>query len=167
MRSHIYAFVAASIASGCVASSSDDVTATEQNATDPAQRVYNIVRAVLPAGDHDGVAGDECVALLDPEHRLRTVILVEEVAPGATCQLASYAAGDAVSFTWGDTTAYTDDAGRLALRAAVGDGDGAVHRLAGVTTSEAAALADLRAFLTGSDAAHASALQTFTAIRVH
>lgn len=130
-------------------------------------RVYNIVEAVLPAGNHDGIAGDECVALLDPEHRLRKIILVEPAGPGGACALGAYAAGDAVSFTWGDTAAYSSSAGVATLRAALDDDNGAVHRLVGVTTSEAAALASLQAFLALPDAQQVTQLKTFTAKRVH
>jgi hypothetical protein len=122
---------------------------------------------VLPAGDHDGIAGDECVALLDPEHRLRKIILVEPAGPDGACALAAYAPGDAVSFTWGDTAAYSDAAGVASLRAALDDGDGAVHRLTGATTSEAAALASLHAFLALPDAQQASQLTALPAKRVH
>lgn len=134
----------------------------EQGATDPNQRVYNIVETVLPAADHDGVPGTECVALLNPEHRLRSVILVD-----ASCAIAAYAPGDAVSFTWGDTGAYTDDAGRLAVRAAVGDDDGAVHRLTGAISSEAVAQADLEAFLGLPDATQGTQLLALEGKRVH
>jgi hypothetical protein len=151
---------------GC-ATSMDDVEAQEQEATEAATRVYNIVDVVLPAGNHDGTPGDECVALLNPEHRLRSVILVEAVAPGATCALAAYTAGDAVSFTWGDTSAYTDNAGRPVVRAAVGDSNGAVHRLSGTTTSEAPALADLTAFLALPDAPQGTQLLAIEGKRVH
>ncbi len=143
------------------------VTSVEQAATDPATRVYNVAKVVLPAANHDGVAGDECVALLDPEHRLRTIILVEPVGPGGTCALGAYSAGAALSFTWGDTAAYSSDAGRLALRAGVGDPDGAVHRLVGALTSEAPAMAALQSFLALPDGPKDSQLQTFAATRVH
>lgn len=151
---------------GC-ATSMDDVEAQEQEATEAETRVYNIVDVVLPAGNHDGTPGDECVALLNPEHRLRAVILVESVAPGGTCALAAYAPGDAVSFTWGDTSAYSDNAGRPIVRAAVGSGDGAVHRLSGVTTSEATALANLNAFLVLPDATQGTQLLSVPGKRVH
>lgn len=139
----------------------------EQLVTDPAQRVYNIVEAVLPAGNYDGVAGNECVALLNPEHRLRKVILVQAAGPGGSCALTAYAAGNAVSFTWGDTSAYSNSGGAAAIRAALSDDDGAVHRLTGTTTSEATALAALNAFLLLSDAQQTSQLDTLTSKRVH
>jgi hypothetical protein len=151
---------------GC-ATSADETDVQEQEATDAETRVYNIVDVVLPAGNHDGAPGNECVALLNPEHRLRSVILVESVAPGATCALSAYAAGDAVSFTWGDTSAYSDNAGRPLVRAAVGDSDGAVHRLSGTATSEAPALAALTSFLALPDATQGTQLLAIEGKRVH
>jgi hypothetical protein len=161
--------VVSAVAAGCLgaAREADGLEDVEQQTTYSDMRVYNIVEAVLPAANHDGVAGDECVALLDPEHRLRKIILVEPAGAGGACALAAYAPGGAVSFTWGDTAAYSDTAGVASLRAALGDDDGAVHRLVGATTSEAAALASLQAFLTLPDAQQGSQLATFTAKRVH
>jgi hypothetical protein len=130
-------------------------------------RVHNIVEAVLPAADYDGVAGDECLAFLKPEHRLRKIILVETAGVGGSCALDTYTAGTAFSFTWGDTSAYSGASGITAIRASLSDKDGAVHRLTGAITSEATALADLRSFLALSDARQASQLVTFTANRVH
>lgn len=172
MRKHLQlsaVLVASTLAAGCLeqASEPEVLEDAEQQATDPAQRVYNIVEAVLPAANHDGVAGDECLALLDPEHRLRKIILVEPAGAGGACALDAYAPGDAVSFTWGDTAAYTSTTGRPLVRAALDDDDGAVHRLVGATTSEAAALASLQAFLTLTNNQQASQLVTFTADRVH
>ncbi|RKH34054.1 hypothetical protein D7Y13_16270 [Corallococcus praedator] len=160
---------AASLAAGCLGAETDVDTlqATEQSATDPTFRVYNIVEAVLPAANYDGVAGNECIALLNPEHRLRKIILVEPVGAGGTCALNAYTAGTAFSFTWGDSSVYQGSAGITALRAALSDTDGAVHRLTGSLTSEAATLAHLQAFLTQSDTQQASQIGTFTANRVH
>jgi hypothetical protein len=157
------------VAAGCLDATgeADGLEAAEQEASNDDFRVYNIVEAVLPAGNHDGIAGDECVALLDPEHRLRKVILVEPAGAGGACALTAYAAGGAVSFTWGDTAAYSNSAGIAALRTALDDDNGAVHRLVGATTSEAAALASLQAFLAQTDAQQASQLVTLTAKRVH
>ncbi len=140
---------------------------TAQAATDPNQRVYNVVEAVLPAGNYDGVAGDECVALLNPEHRLRKIILVQALAPGASCTLTQFPAGTAYSFTWGDTQVYQGTAGIAAIRSALNDGDGAVHRLIGSITSEAATWANLQGFLTLTDAQQASQLVLYSAVRVH
>jgi hypothetical protein len=167
------ALVVSALAAGCIHADADsavdneDLAATEQLATDPSFRVYNLVEAVLPAANYDGVAGNECLALLNPEHRLRKVILIEAADAGNTCALSAYAGGNAVSFTWGDTAAYSSSAGITAIRAALSDSNGAVHRLVGVTTSEAAALANLQQFLTLTDAQQASQLATFTAVRVH
>lgn len=154
---------------GCVdpGAPGEEPTEVEQEVTDPAQRVYNVVETFLPAGNYDGVAGNECVALLNPEHRLRKIILVESVAAGGTCAIASYPAGSAMSFTWGDTSVYQGSAGITALRAALSDTDGAVHRLIGTTTSEATAYAALQAFLALPAAQQASQVPTFTAKRVH
>ena len=160
--------LASSITAGCLGPEvdADNIQTLEQRVTDPSFRVYNIVEAVLPAGNYDGVPGDECLALLNPEHRLRKVILVETAGAGGSCALDAYAAGTAFSFTWGDTSAYSGAAGITAIRAALSDSDGAVHRLAGSLTSEAAPLANLQSFLTLGDAAQASQLVTFTADRV-
>ncbi len=162
---------AASVATGCLGPETDTDTdtlqATEQEATDPTFRVYNIVEAVLPAGNYDGVAGNECIALLNPEHRLRKIILVAPAGTGGSCALNAYIAGTALSFTWGDTSVYQGSAGITAIRAALSDNDGAVHRLTGSITSEAAALASLQAFHTLTDAQQASQINTFTANRVH
>jgi hypothetical protein len=164
--------LASSVAVGCLGAETDTDTldtlqTTAQQATDPAFRVYNIVEAVLPAANYDGVAGDECIALLNPEHRLRKIILVETAGAGGSCALNAYTAGTAFSFTWGDTSVYQDTSGITAIRAALSDNDGAVHRLIGSITSEAATLANLQSFLTLSDAQQASQLVTFTANRVH
>jgi hypothetical protein len=161
--------LASSIAAGCLGAETDADTlqAIEQQATDPTFRVYNIVEAVLPAANYDGVAGDECLALLNPEHRLRKIILVETAGAGGACVLTAYTAGTAFSFTWGDTSVYQGSSGITAIRAALSDNDGAVHRLIGSITSEAATLANLQAFLTLSDAQQANQLVTFTADRVH
>ena len=161
--------VVSAVATGCLGatSESDGLADTEQSTTYSDMRVYNIVESVLPAGNHDGIAGDECVALLDPEHRLRKIILVEPAGAGGTCAISAYAPGSAFSFTWGDTAAYSSTAGVAALRAALDDDDGAVHRLTGATTSEAAALASLQAFLALPYAQQASQLVTSTAKRVH
>ncbi|MFP2911217.1 hypothetical protein ACLESD_40555 [Pyxidicoccus sp. 3LFB2] len=165
--------LASSLLAGCLGPETDTETdtetlqATEQQATDPAFRVYNIVEAVLPAANYDGVAGNECIALLNPEHRLRKVILVESVAAGGTCALKAYSAGTALSFTWGATTVYQGTAGIASIRAALSDTDGAVHRLAGPVTSEAATLTHLKTFLTQTDSQQASVLGTATAIDVH
>lgn len=181
MRNHLYlstALVLSAFAGGCVAADSetgeeaaeaaDDTLAdTEQLVTDPAFRVYNVVETRLPAGNYDGVAGNECVSLLNPEHRLRKIILVQAVGTNGTCPIASFAAGTAFSFTWGDTTVYQGSAGITALRAALSDNDGAVHRLTGTATSEAATLANLQGFLTLTDAQQTSQLVLFTANRVH
>lgn len=169
----------ASLVAGCVSAESDAELAdspdldtdaladVEQQATDPTFRVYNIVEAVLPAGNYDGVAGNECIALLNPEHRLRKAILVETPAANGSCALSAYSAGTALSFTWGDTTVYQGSAGITAIRAALSDSNGAVHRLTGAITNEAATLAHLQAFLTQTDAQQTSQLATFTADRVH
>lgn len=163
--------LASSIAAGCLGAEAetdtDTLQATEQQVTDPAFRVYNIVEAVLPAANYDGVAGDECLALLNPEHRLRKIILAETAGAGGSCALNAYTAGTAFSFTWGDTSVYQGSSGITAIRAALSDTDGAVHRLIGSITSEAATLANLQSFLTLSDAQQASQLVTFTANRVH
>ncbi|MBE4748218.1 hypothetical protein G4177_08485 [Corallococcus sp. ZKHCc1 1396] len=160
---------AASLAAGCLGAEADMDTlqATEQSATDPTFRVYNIVEAVLPAANHDGVAGNECIALLNPEHRLRKIILVEPAGVGGSCALSAYTAGTAFSFTWGDSSVYQGASGITAIRAALSDNDGAVHRLTGSLTSEAATLAHLQAFLTQSASVQATAIGTFTADRVH
>lgn len=158
-----------SFAVGCVGAETDadNLQTIEQHVTDPTFRVHNIVEAVLPAADYDGVAGDECLALLNPEHRLRKIILVETAGVGGSCALDAYAAGAAYSFTWGDTSVYSGSPGIAAIRASLSDLDGAVHRLTGSITSEAAALANLESFLALSDARQASQLVTFTADRVH
>lgn len=164
--------LASSVAVGCLGAETDTadtdtLQATEQQATDPTFRVYNIVEAVLPAGNYDGIAGNECVALLNPEHRLRKVILVEAAGAGGSCALSAYAAGSALSFTWGDTAVYQYSSGITSIRAALSDTDGAVHHLVGSITSEAATLAHLQSFLTLSDAQQGSQIGTFTANRVH
>jgi hypothetical protein len=161
--------VVSAAAAGCLGPTEETggLEDVEQQTTYSDMRVYNIIEAVLPAGNHDGIAGDECVALLDPEHRLRKIILVEPAGAGGTCALSAYAPGGAFSFTWGDTAAYSSTAGVAALRAALSDDDGAVHRLIGATTSEAAALASLQAFLALPYAQQTSQLVTFTATRVH
>lgn len=161
--------LASSVAAGCFGAETDagDFQTLEQRVTDPTFRVYNIVETVLPAGDYDGVAGSECVALLDPEHRLRKIILVEPAGPGGSCALDAYAARTALSFTWGDTAVYAGASGITALRAVLSDTDGAVHRVTGSLTSEAAPLAGLSTFLRMSDARQASQLVTFTADSVH
>jgi hypothetical protein len=154
---------------GCLGpeTDTDTVQTTEQQVTDPTFRVYNIVEAVLPAANYDGVAGNECLALLNPEHRLRKVILVEAAGAGGSCALNAYTAGTALSFTWGDSSVYQGASGIASIRAALSDTDGAVHRLTGAITSEAAALANLQSFLTLSDAQQGSQIGTFTARRVH
>lgn len=163
------ALVVSAVAAGCLGAAEevDGIEDSEQLTTNADFRVYNIVEAVLPAANHDGVAGDECVALLNPEHRLRKIILVEPAGAGGTCAIGAYAAGGAFSFTWGATSPYSDTAAITALRTALGDTDGAVHRLVGTITSEAAALANLQAFLALPDAQQASQLTTLAAKRVH
>jgi hypothetical protein len=164
--------LASTVAAGCLGPETDTDTldtleSTEQQATDPTFRVYNIVEAVLPPGNYDGVAGNECIALLNPEHRLRKIILVETAGAGGSCALNAYTAGTAFSFTWGDTSVYQGSSGISSIRAVLSDNDGAVHRLSGSITSEAATLANLQSFFTLSDAQQASQLATFTANRVH
>ncbi|WP_426757027.1 hypothetical protein [Myxococcus sp. Y35] len=165
--------LASSLATGCLGpetEETDSVQAIEQQATDPNFRLYNIVEAVLPAGNYDGVAGNECIALVNPEYRLRKVILVETAAADGSCALDAYSAGTALSFTWGDTSVYQGPAGIAAIRTALSDDNGAVHRLVGSLTSEATALSALQAFLALSDAEQAAQLtapSTFTATRVH
>lgn len=161
--------LASTVATGCLGPETDTDTlqSTEQEVTDPTFRVYNIVESVLPAADYDGVAGNECLALLNPEHRLRKVILVETAGADGSCALNAYSAGTALSFTWGDTSVYQGSAGITSIRAALSDTDGAVHRVTGALTSEAAALAHLQSFLTQSDAQQGSQIDTFTAKRVH
>ena len=161
--------LASSVAVGCAGAETDadTVQTLAQQVTDPTFRVHNIVEAVLPAGDYDGVPGSECIALLNPEHRLRKIILVETAGTGGTCALSAYTAGTAFSLTWGDTAVYTGASGIAAVHAALSDGDGAVHRLTGALTSEAATLAHLRSFLTLSDVQQASQLVTFTDDPVH
>ncbi len=156
-------------AAGCleVAGEAERLEDAEQPTTYDDFRVYSIVEAVLPAANHDGLAGDECVVLLDPEHRLRKIILVEPADAAGNCELTAYAPGDAVSFIWGDTSVYGNSAGITVLRAALDDDNGAVHRLTGATASEATALANLQAFLAQTNAQQASQLVTFTAKRVH
>lgn len=161
---------ASSLAAGCLGAETDTddtLQATEQQVTDPTFRVYNVVEAVLPAANYDGVAGNECIALLNPEHRLRKVILVETAGAGGSCALTAYTAGTALSFTWGDTSVYQGSSGITAIRAALSDTDGAVHRIVGSLTSEATTLAHLQSFLTLSNTQQASQLGTFTANRVH
>jgi hypothetical protein len=165
-----FLLLASTVAAGCLGAepdATDNLQTLEQEATDPTFRVYNIVEAVLPAGNYDGVAGNECVALLNPEHRLRKIILVEAVGAGGSCALNAYTAGTAFSFTWGDTSVYQGSTGIASIRAALSDSDGAVHRLLGSITSEAATLAHLQSFLSLTDAQQASQLTTFTANRVH
>jgi hypothetical protein len=156
-------------AAGCLGATTEPevLEEGEQSTTYDDFRVYSIIEAVLPAANHDGLAGNECVMLLDPEHRLRKIILVEPAGTGGTCALGAYSAGDALSFIWGDTSAYSNSGGVTALRAALDDDNGAVHRLVGPTTSEAAALASLEGFLALTNAQQASQLVTFTAKRVH
>ncbi|NOJ77270.1 hypothetical protein HNV28_02695 [Myxococcus xanthus] len=163
--------VASSLTAGCLGpetdTDTDAVQSVEQQATDPLFRVHNIVEAVLPAGNYDGVAGDECIALVNPEHRLRKIIIVETAGANGACALNAYSAGGALSFTWGDTTVYQGSTGIAAIRAALSDTNGAVHRLTGTLTSEATTLAHLQSFLTQTNAQQASQLATFTAERVH
>jgi len=160
--------LASSFSVGCLGAEidADSIQTLEQLVTDPTFRVYNIVEAVLPAANYDGVPGEECLALLNPEHRLRKLILVETAGAGSSCALDAYSAGTSFSFTWGDTSAYSGSPGITAIRATLSANDGAVHRLVGSLTSEAATLADLRSFLALSDASQASQLVTFTANRV-
>lgn len=166
-----FLLLASSLSAGCLGpetdTDADALQAAEQPATDPTFRVYNIVEAVLPAANYDGVAGDECLALLNPEHRLRKIILFEAAGVGGSCALNAYTAGTALSFTWGATSVYQGSAGITAIRGALSDNDGAVHRLIGSITSEAAALASLQSFLTLSDAQQGSQLVGFSANRVH
>lgn len=82
------------------------------------------------------------------------------------CALSAYSAGTAFSFTWGDSSIYSGASGIIAIRAKLSDTDGAVHRITGSLTSEAAALANLQSFLALRDAAQAGQLATFTADRV-
>lgn len=154
---------------GCLGpeTDTDTVQTAEQQVIDPTFRIYNIVEAVLPAANYDGVAGNECIALLNPEYRLRKIILVEAAGAGGTCALNAYTAGTALSFTWGDTSQYQGSAGITAIRAALSDSDGAVHRVIGSITSEATTLAHLQSFLTLSDAQQGSQIGSFTANRVH
>ncbi len=161
--------VVSAFAAGCLdaASEAEGLETAEQENTSADMRVYNIVEAVLPAGNHDGVAGNECVLLLDPEHRLRKIILVKAAGAGGSCALSGYAPGSAVSFVWGDTTPYSSTTAIAALRTALGDDDGAVHRLNGAATSEATALASLASFLTLPNTQQANQIKTFTAKRVH
>lgn len=158
-----------SLSVGCAGAETDadSLQTLAQQVTDPTFRVHNIIEAVLPAADYDGVVGDECIALLNPEHRLRKIILVENAGVGGSCALDAYTAGTAFSFTWSDTAIYSGASGITAIRASLSDKDGAVHRITGSLTSEAASLADLRSFLTLSDARQAGQLTTFTADRVH
>ena len=165
--------VFSAVAVGCVGAEdgaeneADGLATAEQQATDPSFRLYNIVESVLPAANYDGVAGNECLALVNPEYRLRKVILIEAAGPGNTCALSAYAGGYALSFTWGDTTAYSNSAGIAAIRTALSDTDGAVHRLSGVLTSEASALSGLQSFLTLPNATQGSQINALTAVRVH
>ncbi|WP_217911151.1 MULTISPECIES: hypothetical protein [Myxococcus] len=163
--------LASSLVVGCLGPETDTDTETlqaaEQEVTDPNFRVYNIVESVRPAGNYDGVAGNECIALLNPEHRLRKIILVTPAAPNGSCALSAYTAGTALSFTWGDTAVYQGSGGIAAIRAALSDTDGAVHNLTGVITSEAATLAHLQAFLTQTDAQQATVLGPLANTRVH
>jgi hypothetical protein len=161
--------VVSAFAAGCLgaATGPEALEDTEQESSTADFRVYSIVEAALPAGNHDGVAGDECVLLLDPEHRLRKIILVEPAGAGGSCALSAYPAGSAVSFVWGDTTPYSNTTAIAALRTALDDDNGAAHRLLGATTSEAAALASLQSFLTLPNAQQASQIKTLTAKRVH
>ncbi|NTX01659.1 hypothetical protein HUA74_20070 [Myxococcus sp. CA051A] len=161
--------LAASLAAGCLGPETDteNLESLEQQATDPTFRVYNVVEAMRPAGNYDGVAGNECIALLNPEHRLRKIILVVPAGAGGSCALSAYTAGTALSFTWGDTSVYQGSAGIAAIRAALSDTNGAVHRLTGTLTSEAATLANLQTFLTLSDTQQATQLGTATSVDVH
>ena len=86
---------------------------------------------------------------------------------GGACQLASYTAGEALSFTWGDTGPYGISSGIAKLRAALDDTNGAVHRLIDAPTSEAAALTALTGFLGQPFDAQADQIATFTGKRVH
>ncbi|MFP2956316.1 hypothetical protein ACLEPN_00405 [Myxococcus sp. 1LA] len=163
--------LASSLTAGCLGPETDtdtaDVESIEQQATDPSFRLYNVVEAVLPAGNYDGVPGNECIALVNPEYRLRKVILVEPAGANGACALNAYSAGSALSFTWGDTSVYQGPAGIASIRAALSDTDGAVHRLTGTLTSEAATLAHLQDFLTQTPAVQYGALAGFDAVRVH
>jgi hypothetical protein len=169
--------LASAAVAGCVEASDEvlDETAlepesledVEQAATDPSFRVYNVASLVLPAANYDGVAGTECIAFINPEHRLRNIILVTSVNANGSCALTPYSANSAFSFTWGDTTPYSGAAGIAALRSIVGDGDAAVHRLTGVITNEAAAYAALQAFLTLPNATQATQIASFASNRVH
>jgi hypothetical protein len=178
----LFSSLGASLAAGCLAAEvaeeglegplepvepaeSDDELLPEPGEATP--RIYGTIEAVLPVGDHDGRPGAECVALLDPEHRLRKIILIEPARQDGKCSLADYASGGALSFTWEDTEVYWSSAGIAALRAALGDRDGAVHCLIGETTSEARALASLLLFSTLPDAQQASQAATFAPRRVH
>jgi hypothetical protein len=156
---------------GCLGPETDadttEVQTLEQQATDPSFRVYNVIEAVLPAGNYDGVAGNECIALVNPEHRLRTIIIVAPAAANGSCALNGYSAGSALSFTWGDTSVYQGSAGIASIRAALSDNDGAVHRLTGTLTSEATTLAHLQSFLTQPAAQQASQLAPLASVRVH
>ena len=108
---------------GCLGAEMDaeSIQTLEQPVTDPTFRVYNIVEAVLLAANYDGVPGDECLVLLNPEHRLRKLILVETAGAGGSCALDAYSASTAFSFTWGDTAAYSGSPGITAIRAALSD----------------------------------------------
>ncbi len=162
--------LASTLFTGCLGAEGEDTEVLEsqqQEATDPTFRLYNIVEAVLPAGNYDGLPGDECIALVKPEYRLRKVILVETAGANGACALNAYSAGSAISFTWGDTSVYQGSAGIASIRAALTDTNGAVHRLVGAVTSEAATLTHLQAFLAQSDAAQTSDLATYPGTRVH
>ncbi|QSQ17543.1 hypothetical protein [Myxococcus landrumensis] len=163
--------VASSIAFGCAGGEPEagnaPVETATQEATDPNFRIYNMVEAVLPAANYDGVPGNECIALLNPEYRLRKIILVESVAPGATCTLSTYTAGKALSFTWGDSSVYQGTAGIAAIRTALNDSNGAVHRLVGSVTNEATTLAHLQNSWSLTDAQQSAIIGSVAGVRVH
>ena len=153
---------------GCSqAAAVDAEDALDQEAALSTTRIFGVVDTVLAPGDHDGVAGEECVVLITAERRARKVLLVEPASSGG-CSAQSHPAGSAVSFTWGDTKGYGKSDGAAALRAAVGS-DAAVHVLAGSLKSEAAALAELQTFLALPAAEQAQELAgpDVTSVRVH
>ena len=133
---------------GCAASAERDPSeASDTSEIAQAPRVFGFVKDAWPAGDLDGADGAECAVLVQPEHRLRQVILLEAVAEDGTCALSVFSPGSALSFAWSDTAAEGAPAVVARVRAAFASVDATVATLRVAPVDEGVAAAALAAYL--------------------
>lgn len=157
------------LAFGCSAPTEHEAPEASASDVTGEVQVHGFVKAALPATELDGVAGAECAVLVQPEHRLRPVVLLEPTDDDGACSLEAFPPGRALAFQWSDTRAYGAPAVIARVRQAFASEDATVTALLRAPADASIAAAALRAHLQAPLMEQAATLASsqLATVRVH